>query len=82
MRAMIRFFFHLNEHGKVTKDNEGRDFADRSAAYKAAIVDARSIMAADLLGGSICLGSHIDVMTSEGERVGKVLFKNAVIIEA
>jgi hypothetical protein len=39
-------------------------------------------MAADLLGGSICLGHHIDAMTSEGERVEKVLFKNAVIIEA
>ncbi|WP_380784418.1 DUF6894 family protein [Sphingomonas sp. R86520] len=79
---MARFFFHLNERGKVTQDDEGRELADRSAAYKAAIVDARSIMAADLLGGSICLGSHIDIMTSEGERVQKVSFKNAVIIDA
>ena len=74
---MSTYLFHLHECGEVTVDHEGLDLANEEEAIDCAIRAARSIMAAEVLQGRLCLHCHIEVQ-EESRSVARVSFKDAV----
>ena len=65
---MPRYFFHLNECGQVTRDEEGREIAIEADVRLLAIEEARTIMAAEVARGKLCLACHIEVEDESGAR--------------
>jgi hypothetical protein len=58
----MRFYFDLHECGKLIPDDEGRELPDIDAARADAVMEARTIMAAEVQEGRLCLTCHIDVL--------------------
>ena len=78
---MPRYFFDLlNGHG-LTRDEEGREFADESAARDEAIRQARPIMAEEVLTGRLDLSGCIIVRGDGERRLFELPFPEAVVIE-
>jgi hypothetical protein len=77
---MSRFFLHLHEGGLVTVDEEGYDFDNEEEAREAALRSARELMCAELQGGTLCLGWHIEVRNAESGSSFVVHFRDAVTI--
>jgi hypothetical protein len=77
---MARYYFDLHECGVITRDLEGQELVDLSNARKVAIESARSLMSYELSNGMLCLSCHIDINDSEGRRLERVRFNDAVEI--
>lgn len=75
---MARYFFHLNECGSVIRDEEGADFIDLDVVRAQAIQSARSVMAAEVMEGRLCLGCCIDVVDGDGKVVMSLPFRELV----
>jgi predicted molibdopterin-dependent oxidoreductase YjgC len=74
---MPRFFFDLQHHIDV-QDQEGRELTDASEAVASAVQDARTMVAASALKGSIHLGDRVVVRSEEGDIVARVGFQDVV----
>ena len=77
---MAWFFFDLDECGDVTSDCEGRDLPDIAAARAQAVVEARALMAGDILAGKLCLDCAIRIRDATGAEVAMVTFADAARI--
>lgn len=77
---MPKFFFHFEESGARTIDDEGIHLENLDAARDLAIKCARSIMAHEVVAGKLCLNCHIDIVSSEGERKAQVPFSEAIVL--
>lgn len=77
---MALYFFHLRDGADVLLDKEGQELADHSAIVAAALHEARSIIGADALQGTIRLGQRIDVEDERGKIVHEIQFEDAVLI--
>ena len=77
---MPLYYFHLRDGADVLLDPEGRELNGAEAISKAALVEARSIISDDALGGRILLNQHIDVEDASGEVVHCLCFVDAVEI--
>lgn len=77
---MSRYFFHLNECGTITADEEGREIEARQDVRLFAIEEARTIMAAEVARGKLCLACAIEVVDEQGSRVLALDFREAVEI--
>ncbi len=76
----MRYFFHLRESGTLVVDEEGLELAGVDAVQKAAVMGARSVIAAEAMAGKLSLGAVIEVYDESGERVLDVRFRDAVTI--
>ena len=74
------YYFHLNECGDATEDEEGSEFADLPAATASAIRDAREIMCAEVKDGKLCLGCCIIIEDGAHQEVSRVWFRDAVAV--
>ena len=77
---MPRYFFHLNECGTVTADEEGREIESAQDVRLLAIEEARTIMAAEVARGKLCLACTIEVVDEGGGEVLTLDFREAVEI--
>jgi hypothetical protein len=77
---MPHYFFHLRDGEDVLLDTDGREFADIEAVAKAALVEARAIIAEEARGGRILLDKYIDVESASGAVVHRLSFADAVEI--
>lgn len=77
---MDRFFLHLHECGTLVEDEEGRDLPDAAAARDAAIKEARHVMSDEVLHGRLCLSCCIVIEDAEHVEIGRVPFKDAVVL--
>ena len=77
---MARYHLNLHECGTVYADEEGVDLPDPEAARAQAIKEARSIMAAEVREGQLCLSCHIEVADDLGHVILKIAFKDAVAV--
>lgn len=77
---MPRFYFNLHECGHSTLDNEGVLLADVAAARQQAVVEARSIMSAEVSEGRLCLGCNIEVLGDDGQLAVNVRFVEALSV--
>jgi hypothetical protein len=75
---MPRFYFHVCNGNGFVQDEEGQDLADLEAARRAAIRDARSIMASDVQRGVLDLSSFIEIEDSGHQLVHTLCFGEAV----
>lgn len=75
---MPRYFFRLVECGDVLDDPDGTDLPDLDAARHLAMLEARSIMKAEIDEGQLCLACQIEVDDEVGHRVATVPFKEAI----
>lgn len=77
---MTRYYFHLNECGRYTADEEGRECPSYEAAVEMALEAARDVMAGELKAGKICIDCHIAITGGGEEELGRVNFRDAVKI--
>lgn len=75
---MLRLFFHLHECGTVVLDEEGVEVESLADARLRAVRDARSIMAAEVGGGRLCLSCHITVEDDKGAILLTIPFREAL----
>ena len=76
----MRFFLHLHECGTVLTDEEGGELDDLAAAQVAATRAARGIMAAEVARGQLCLGCCVVIEDESGSEVGRVPFRDVLIV--
>lgn len=77
---MPLYFFHLRDGVDVLLDGDGREFDSVDAAAKAALLEARAIIADEARDGRIMLDKHIDVENDCGDIVHRLPFADAVEI--
>ena len=77
---MPLYFFHLRDGVDVLLDGDGREFDDIDAVAKAALVEARAIIAEEARNGRIMLDKHIDVENDAGSIVHCLPFADAIEI--
>lgn len=77
---MPLYYFHLRDGTDILLDHEGRQLNGHSAIVAAALREARSIIGADALEGTIKLAQHIDIEDSNGTVVHQIQFEDAVLI--
>jgi len=77
---MPRYFFRLSECGTVLEDREGAELPDTTAALHRATIEARSIMAAEVASGKLCLSCRIEICDNDGEQVAVVPFRDVLSI--
>jgi hypothetical protein len=77
---MPLYFFHLRDGVDVLLDGDGREFDDIDAVAKAALVEARAIIAEEARNGRIMLDQHIDVENDAGRIVHRLSFADAIEI--
>ena len=76
----MRYYFDLQECGKLIPDDEGRELPDATAARDVALKEARTVMAAEVQEGRLCLACHIDVLDQDRRPVLTLPFKQALAI--
>lgn len=67
--GQARFFFHLRERWNYLLDYEGVDLCDLDEVMREAVRCARSILAAERMGGKRSVGSVIEVEDEAGRPV-------------
>jgi len=77
---MPLYFFHLRDGVDVLLDGDGREFDDVDAVAKAALVEARAIIADEARKGRILLDKYIDVENAFGGIVHRLSFADAIEI--
>ena len=77
---MPLYFFHLRDGVDVLLDGDGREFDDVDAVAKAALVEARAIIAQEAREGRIMLDNRIDVENDCGDIVHRLSFADAIEI--
>jgi hypothetical protein len=71
--------FHLCDGADVLLDPEGREL-DPPSVPRAAVAEARAMIAADALQGHIRLDQQIEVRDGAGEIVHRIAFEDAVTV--
>ena len=77
---MNLYFFHLRNGEDVLLDGEGRQLPGLLAVAAAALYEARSILSADVLDGTIDLEQRIEVVDEAGATVHTLQFREALTI--
>ncbi len=75
---MDLYFFHLRDGEDVLLDGEGRLLPGLDEVVAATLFEARSILSADVRGGTIDLGQRIEVVDEAGAIVHTLLFTEAL----
>ena len=72
------YFFHLGGVSFDIEADNGLDYPDDDSALAAAVAGARSMIAADVLNGTLDLSPCIDVTDDQGMQLFSVPFASAV----
>jgi hypothetical protein len=79
---MPHYFLNVRNMKTYAPDEEGEDFPDLAAAREKALIGARSILSEEVKAGSLDLRGAIEIADERGEVVLRVLYAEAVTIEA
>jgi hypothetical protein len=79
---MAIYFFHLRDGGDLLLDAEGRRLEDIEAVARAALTEARALIAHEALTGQIGLGQRIEVEDDGGQVIHRLAFEDAVEIRS
>ena len=77
---MPLYFFHLRDGIDALLDKEGRELGSVDAVAKAALIEARGIIAHEVRDGYVLLDKFIDVENAYGGLVHRLSFADAVAI--
>lgn len=75
---MPKFYMDLHECGLIIADEHGFEFSNAEAARTAALAAARSIMAAQVQEGRLCLDCRIEVRDADRRSVMTLPFRSAI----
>ncbi|MET0375623.1 MAG: hypothetical protein ABW128_15375 [Rhizorhabdus sp.] len=79
---MPHFYLHLINGSGVTRDDEGLELPDATAARHEALSAIRSILKEELVQGQLDLGGRISIDDGEGNFLFDVMFAEAVDIRS
>jgi hypothetical protein len=72
---MAHFYFHLHNGNGWLRDQAGQDLSDTRTAEHQAKVEARALVAADVVAGlPVRLNSYIEVDDAAGREVARVTY--------
>jgi hypothetical protein len=77
---VAHYFFHFRDGRSLLRDGEGRDLASVARMRMAALAEARSMIADDVLHGNVHLDPRIEVEDSSGAAVYSLAFADAVTV--
>lgn len=77
---MAHYFLHLHESEIVVEDCEGKDLASLQHAIELATETARDVMTGEVREGRLSLGWYIAIVNERAEEVGRVSFRDAVVV--
>ena len=75
---MPKFYLDLHECGVTSADEHGFEFPDVDTARAQALAAARSIMAAEVQEGRLCLDCRIEVRDADRQSVMTLPFRSAI----
>lgn len=75
---MPKFYLDLHECGLIIADEHGFECPDLAAVRVNALTAARSVMAADVQEGRLCLDHRIEVRDAKRRSVMTLPFKSAI----
>lgn len=75
---MAWFYLQLDECGTILDDQEGRECDDLGAAREQALIEARELMSAEVLTGTLCLSCSIIIEDERHREVDRVPFRDAL----
>ena len=76
------FFFHIHDGTSIIEDFDGTDLPDLTAARVEALASARDLLADRVRAGQVVDGQHFEITDESGAIVGKVMFKDALVLPA
>ena len=76
----MRYFFHLENGGGRSPDEEGSELGSLDEAHAHAVDGIRSILSEEALTGRIDLNGRIEVTDADGAELCRVLYRDAVTI--
>ncbi|AJP72318.1 DUF6894 family protein [Sphingomonas hengshuiensis] len=77
---MAQYFLHVHNGTGFTRDEEGQDFADLTAARIGAIDGIRSILSEEVRSGALDLAGQVEVTDAAGHIALTLPFEEAVEI--
>lgn len=77
-QAMQRYFVHIIENGHRFTDEDGFLTSGLAGARQMAMDGAREIMAAEILTGSLCLSTSMEISDQTGSVVDHTQFRDLV----
>ena len=78
---MSWFYFHFRSTAEFTRDDEGLELPDESAARQTAILALRDTVAADVRKGAIDTSSSIEVEDDLHHKVMTIAFADAIGVD-
>ncbi|MGI4732047.1 MAG: DUF6894 family protein [Janthinobacterium lividum] len=77
---MAIFHLHIRTGDQVYPDLEGLELSDLAAARAEAIRGARSLMSAEVLGGTLTLDQSIEIEAADGRHLASIAFADALAV--
>ena len=78
---MPLYFLHIHNSTGFVEDEEGQELADPDQARAKAVEGIRSMLASEVLKGSIDLCGRIEIADDGGSAVAVVPFSDAVAVQ-
>lgn len=75
---MPRYFLHIHNSTGDALDPDGRVLPSLEVARSEAVVGIRSLLAEEIMEGSISLKGRVDIVSEDGELLDSVAFSEAV----
>ena len=77
---MPHYFLHIYNGSGFVEDEEGLELPGLDEARKKAVEGIRSLLAGELLDGSIDLRGRIEIAAADGKRLAVVPFRSTVAV--
>lgn len=77
----MRFYFHVREHGDLTRDKKGTELPGVRAALQEAQDAARQILSRKVLLGEVIDGQEFEVCDELDKRLFNLPFKSVLRLE-
>ncbi len=75
---MARYFFHIRDGERLSKDPEGADFENLDAARVEAVKSARELLSQKVLNGEEVDGQAFELTAEDGTVIDRVPFRDVL----
>lgn len=79
---MVRYYFHIRDGERLSRDPEGSDFEDLDAARAEAVKSARELLSQRVRNGEEVDGQAFEVTTEDGTVMDRVRFRDVLRLHA
>lgn len=75
---MARYYFHIRDGERLSKDPEGADFENLDAAREEAVKSARELLSQRVRNGEEVDGQAFELTAEDGTVIDKVAFRDVL----